>query len=140
VAQRAIVMVLEAVCEQEFLACSYGFRPGRSAHQALQDLRTGFMSHGLRRVPDIRQSGQLVGLERASGVGVGMRIASRIWGCNCANLAPRRRTRYPVCRLRVARGGVVSDGDRRRATATGERKRGPRSWRCDPVTASRSTL
>ena len=44
VAQRAIVMVLEAVYEQDFLPCSFGFRPGRSAHQALQSLRTGFMS------------------------------------------------------------------------------------------------
>jgi RNA-directed DNA polymerase len=35
VAQRAIVMVLEAVYEEEFLSCSYGFRPGRSAHDAL---------------------------------------------------------------------------------------------------------
>ena len=38
VAQRAIAMVLEAVYEQDFLSCSYGFRPGRSAHQALQEL------------------------------------------------------------------------------------------------------
>src|SRR5262249_38880157 len=38
VAQRAIVMVLEAVYEQDFLPCSYGFRPGRSAHQALRQL------------------------------------------------------------------------------------------------------
>src|SRR5437868_3370829 len=38
VAQRAIVMVLEAVYEQDFLACSYGFRPGRSAHEALREL------------------------------------------------------------------------------------------------------
>jgi retron-type reverse transcriptase len=29
------------------------FRPGRSAHQALQALRTGFMSHGLRWVIDL---------------------------------------------------------------------------------------
>lgn len=35
VLQRAFVMVLEAVYEHEFLDCSYGFRPGRSAHQAL---------------------------------------------------------------------------------------------------------
>ena len=35
VLQRAYAMVLEAVYEQEFLDCSYGFRPGRSAHQAL---------------------------------------------------------------------------------------------------------
>ena len=38
VAQRAIAMVLEAVYEQDFLPCSYGFRPGRSAHQALRQL------------------------------------------------------------------------------------------------------
>ena len=38
VLQRAVAMVLEAVYEQEFLPCSYGFRPGRSAHQALDAL------------------------------------------------------------------------------------------------------
>jgi RNA-directed DNA polymerase len=31
--QRAVAMVLEAVYEQNFLDYSYGFRPGRSAHQ-----------------------------------------------------------------------------------------------------------
>jgi len=36
VLQRAVAMVLEAVYEQDFLDCSYGFRPGRSPHQALQ--------------------------------------------------------------------------------------------------------
>lgn len=39
VLQRAVTMVLEAVYEQDFLICSYGFRPGRSAHQAIGDLR-----------------------------------------------------------------------------------------------------
>jgi len=38
VLQRAVAMVLEAVYEQDFLDCSYGFRPGRSAHRALQAL------------------------------------------------------------------------------------------------------
>src|ERR1700730_10607924 len=52
-AQRAIVMVLEAVSEQDFLPCSYGFRPGRSAHQALQSLHTACMSQRLRWVVDI---------------------------------------------------------------------------------------
>ena len=33
--QRAVLMVLEPVYEQDFLDCSYGFRPGRGAHQAL---------------------------------------------------------------------------------------------------------
>jgi RNA-directed DNA polymerase len=35
VLQRAVAMVLEAVYEESFLDCSYGFRPGRSARQAL---------------------------------------------------------------------------------------------------------
>jgi RNA-directed DNA polymerase len=52
-AQRAIVMVLEAVYEQDFLPCSYGFRPGRSAHQALQTLHTACMSQRLCWVLDI---------------------------------------------------------------------------------------
>jgi group II intron reverse transcriptase/maturase len=39
VLQRAVSMALEAVYEQDFLPCSYGFRPGRSAHQMLRDLR-----------------------------------------------------------------------------------------------------
>ena len=38
-AQRAVTMVLEAIYEQDFLPCSYGFRPGRSAHQALRVLQ-----------------------------------------------------------------------------------------------------
>jgi len=42
--QRAVAMVLEAVYEQEFLDCSYGFRPGRSAHQALEALRNELMA------------------------------------------------------------------------------------------------
>ncbi len=43
VLQRAVTMVLEAVYEQDFLDCSYGFRPGRSAHQAVQALWEGLM-------------------------------------------------------------------------------------------------
>ena len=38
VLQRAVAMILEAVYEQDFLDCSYGFRPGRAAHQALPAL------------------------------------------------------------------------------------------------------
>jgi len=38
VLQRAVAMVVEAVYEQDFLECSYGFRPGKSAHQALEAL------------------------------------------------------------------------------------------------------
>jgi hypothetical protein len=34
VLQRAVMMVLEPIYEQDFLVCSYGFRPRRSAHDA----------------------------------------------------------------------------------------------------------
>ena len=43
VLQRSVVMVLESVYEQDFLNCSYGFRPDRSAHQALQAFRDQMM-------------------------------------------------------------------------------------------------
>ena len=46
VLQRAVLMVLEPVYEQDFLDCSYGFRPGRSAHQALEVLWGGLMRMG----------------------------------------------------------------------------------------------
>ena len=44
--QRAVAMVLEPIYEQDFLDCSYGFRPGRSAHQALQVWRDQLMRIG----------------------------------------------------------------------------------------------
>jgi group II intron reverse transcriptase/maturase len=46
VLQRGVAMLLEPIYEQDFLDCSYGFRPGRSAHQALATLREGLMELG----------------------------------------------------------------------------------------------
>jgi RNA-directed DNA polymerase len=46
VLQRAVAMVLEAVHEQDFLDCSYGFRPNRSAHEALEALWGQLMEIG----------------------------------------------------------------------------------------------
>jgi group II intron reverse transcriptase/maturase len=47
VLQRAVLMVMEAVYEQDFYDYSYGFRPGRSAHQALDSLWNRLMEvHG----------------------------------------------------------------------------------------------
>jgi RNA-directed DNA polymerase len=51
--QRAVVMVLDAVYEQDFLNCSYGFRPKRSAHQALEQLWRDAMSVGDGWVLDV---------------------------------------------------------------------------------------
>jgi len=43
VAQQAAKIVLEPVFEADFVPCSYGFRPKRSATQAMERLRTGFI-------------------------------------------------------------------------------------------------
>jgi RNA-directed DNA polymerase len=43
VLQRAIVMLLEPIYEQGFLDCSYDFRPGRSAHKALDSFPNQMM-------------------------------------------------------------------------------------------------
>jgi len=37
--QMAVLLILEPIFEADFLDCSYGFRPGRSAHDALDELR-----------------------------------------------------------------------------------------------------
>ena len=39
VVQMAVMLILEPIFEADFLECSYGFRPGRSAHDALDEIR-----------------------------------------------------------------------------------------------------
>ena len=46
VLQRAVAMVLEPVYEENFLEFSYGYRPGRSAHDAVEALWQGSMGLG----------------------------------------------------------------------------------------------
>jgi group II intron reverse transcriptase/maturase len=53
VAQRAIAMLLEPIYEQDFRDCSFGFRSGRNAHQALQVLRRGVMDRRGRWVLEV---------------------------------------------------------------------------------------
>ena len=38
IVERGITWILESIYEQDFLKCSYGFRPNRSSHQALKEL------------------------------------------------------------------------------------------------------
>ena len=53
VAQRALVMLLEPIYEQDFLDCSFGFRPGRSAHQVLDRLWQDIMNRNGRWILDL---------------------------------------------------------------------------------------
>ncbi len=51
VVQMAVLLILEPIFEADFLACSYGFRPGRSAHDALREIR-GHLQNGYQAVYD----------------------------------------------------------------------------------------
>src|ERR1700739_3909768 len=51
--QRAAVEVLNAIYEADFLGFSYGFRPGRSQHQALDALYTGLLTRKVNWVLDV---------------------------------------------------------------------------------------
>jgi RNA-directed DNA polymerase len=51
VVQMATLLILEPIFEADFLDCSYGFRPGRSAHQALEEIR-GHLQAGYQVVYD----------------------------------------------------------------------------------------
>jgi len=51
VVQMATLLILEPIFEQDFEDCSYGFRPGRSAHQALEEIR-GQVQAGYQAVYD----------------------------------------------------------------------------------------
>ncbi len=57
VAQRAIVMLLEPIYESDFLSCSYGFRPGRSAHDALDTVYESIGRQGQTWVIDADVAG-----------------------------------------------------------------------------------
>lgn len=52
IVQRATVEVLNAIYEQDFLGFSYGFRPGRSPHHALDALAVGIMTKKVNWVLD----------------------------------------------------------------------------------------
>ena len=53
IVQRAAVEVLNAIYETDFLGFSYGFRPGRSQHHALDALYTGLLTRKVNWVLDL---------------------------------------------------------------------------------------
>lgn len=51
IVQTAALLILEPIFESDFLDCSYGFRPGRNAHQAIEAIRQ-HIGAGFREVYD----------------------------------------------------------------------------------------
>src|SRR5690242_8472395 len=62
IVQRAAVEVLNAIYETDFLGFSYGFRPGRSPHHALDALYTGLLTKKVNWVLDLDIKGFFDGL------------------------------------------------------------------------------
>jgi len=62
IVQRAAVEVLNAIYETDFLGFSYGFRPGRNQHQALDALYTGLLTRKVNWVLDLDIKGFFDGL------------------------------------------------------------------------------
>ncbi len=60
--QRAAVEVLNAIYETDFLGFSYGFRPGRSQHNALDALYTGLLTRKVNWVLDLDIQGFFDGI------------------------------------------------------------------------------
>ncbi|MDZ7724635.1 MAG: reverse transcriptase/maturase family protein [candidate division KSB1 bacterium] len=52
VVQRAVSMVMSSVYEQDFYDFSYGFREGRSPHQAIKELREQCYRQNIRWIVD----------------------------------------------------------------------------------------
>jgi RNA-directed DNA polymerase len=57
IVQRAVVMILEAIFEQDFHAFSHGFRKGHSPHQALHELREQWRTLHINWIVDADVSG-----------------------------------------------------------------------------------
>jgi RNA-directed DNA polymerase len=77
VVQTATLLILEPIFEADFLDCSYGYRPGRSAHQALEKIR-GHIQAGYRVVYDADLKGYFDSIPHAQLLAcVSARIADR---------------------------------------------------------------
>jgi retron-type reverse transcriptase len=53
---RAVAMLLEAICKQDFYDFSHGFRPGRSPPQALHEVRQGLLGSRMGQGIDCESS------------------------------------------------------------------------------------
>ena len=77
VVQMATLLILEPIFEADFEDCSYGFRPGRSAHQALEEIR-GHLQAGYQAVYDADLKGYFDSIPHDKLLAcVRMRVADR---------------------------------------------------------------
>ena len=98
--QRATVEVLNAIYETDFLGFSYGFRPGRSQHNALDAIYTGLLTRQVNWVLDLDIRGFFDSLD---------------WGWLVKFIEHRIADRRVVRLIQKwLNAGVLEDGERRR--------------------------
>jgi RNA-directed DNA polymerase len=118
VVQMATLLILEPIFEADFLDCSYGFRPGRSAHQALEEIR-GHFKAGYQAVYDADLKGYFDSIPQDKlQACLRMRIADRsvlklirLWLQTPVVEAPQGRggtPQYSRSRKGTPQGGVIS--------------------------------
>jgi RNA-directed DNA polymerase len=103
IAQGAVVEILHSVYEEDFYGFSYGFRPGRNPHRALQALQTVLQKGRVNYVLDLDLSQCFDSIEHEALVGV---IRRRV----------KDRTLLRLIRKWLTVGTVEDDGRRERQT------------------------
>jgi retron-type reverse transcriptase len=100
IVQQAVATVLEAIYEEDFLGFSYGFRPGRGQHDALDALDVGIFRRQVNWVLDADIRGFL---DRASYC----TLVYEAWlkRCGCEQLSLMRK---PFLRQRLTSGFDLS--------------------------------
>jgi RNA-directed DNA polymerase len=106
IVQRAAIEVLNAIYETDFLGFSYGFRPGRSQHQALDALYTGLLTRKVNWVLDLDIKSFFDGLSQCSNACCG--------SSGCVKFVEHRVADRRVVRLiqKWLNAGVLEDGKR----------------------------
>jgi len=130
IVQRAVVEVLNAIYETDFLGFSYGFRPGRSPHQALDALAVGIwgkkvnwvLDADIRGFFDTLDHGWLVKfIEHRIGDRRVVRLIQKWLRAGVLEWAPFRAAAsvrcWPTCTCTMCLTSGSSDGDASRRTA-----------------------
>jgi len=116
IVQTAALLILEPIFEADFLDCSYGFRPGRNAHQAIDTIRQ-HVSAGFREVYDadlksyfdtIPHDALIKCLERRIADRAVLKLI-RMWlECPIVETDERGGTRITRSKQGTPQGGVIS--------------------------------
>jgi|SRR5690242_5542306 len=120
VVQMAALLILEPIYEADFLDCSYGFRPGRNAHQALEEIR-GYLKAGYQAVYDADLKGYFDSIPH-----------EQILACLRHRIADR--SVLQLIRMWLEAPVVETDGDNGKERRTRDRKGTPQGGVITPLT------